>query len=517
MYSSEEARDLIMNGAQMVYDAVSSTYGASGSNVMIIQTLDSTITNDGTTIANNVFSDNKVEQASIRTIRSASAGADLAGGDGTSNAVILAYHMLKNGYQAIEEDSILPIHLRDKMQYMRDKIVNGLDDLMFTPNDEDLRSIALIAVNNDDDLAELIMQAYDEVDLSGRVSVLPNRDDSGDYYDVIEGAVYPAQLATPSFIPKGQVSLPFDNTDVLITNIPINAGTPLLWEDGTPVMDEYVKSQKQLVIIVNGIDPLVVERVAILNSTYGCNISFVNSAYFAQRKLGFYLDVCAITGATYLNSEGGSKLNSLKKSDIGTIPDGHVSMSELVIRGIGNDDTYNEHLDDLKVMFKKDPDTIDRYQNLTDIVAIIHIGGESELEMREKFLRVQDSVNAVKHSLESGCVIGGGRALGIVGLSLNPNDPVENMMRKALLAPQNMIIENARFSISEKKSKSGNFFEDLSVEEGVDIRSHNIGNMREMGVIDPLNVIKSSFLNALSNMSTLLSIKYVVIEDHDII
>lgn len=508
----EEARAKLLAGARKLYLAVSSTFGSLGSNVLIVRSLDNTVTNDGFTVASHIGSRDKIEQAAIRALRNVSAGSDVLGGDGTTNSVILAYSMLRNGYLEIYAGTH-QIVLKRQLLEAEKEAQAILEGIKFDASKQNLKDIAYISVNNDELLGGIVMDAFSEVNFEGNVVLQPVRDSTEVTFSVEPGAVYPAILASPNFIPKGEVAVSFDNTDILLTDIVLDDLAGLKYEDGTSVIEDYWQSKAPLVLVVNSINPMVVQSLVVSNNTYQSKIYIVNSAYFAHKKRGFYEDVAALTGATYLSSEGGYELDKIKKSDFGVIVEGKVNTAEMSIVGVHDQESLDLHLADLAYLIEKDTDksvvldSKERLEKLTKQICTVYVGGKSEVEMREKYLRLEDSVNAVRHALESGCVLGAGRALGYVASEMNRDSSGAKVLAAALEAPQQKILDNAGSDVD---------YESFNYDLGVDMRTGRVVDLKENGIIDPYAVVKSSLQNAVSNIALLLSIDHIVVEDNDL-
>jgi len=505
----EEGRDKLYRGIETIAKAVKSTLGPSGQTVLIESpqhTHGITVTKDGVTVAKSVSLLDPTENLAVRIMKEAADRTAQQAGDGTTTAIVLTEALVKAGRDLDE----------NKTQVLRDLvaetkcIVDRLKKKARKVNNKTLKDVATISANNDSDLGDIIAKVYKRVGRDGVVAVDKSQS-SKTYYESTNGLKVDRGFASPLFIndqKKDECLL--EDCYVLVSDATIE--NILQIEN---VLKSVINTGKRLLIIAPT-SPNVVNTLAANVMKNGLKICVVPPPNFGYKQHELMQDIAVSINATYFSEKTGDDLSLMTEDDLGHCAKVIVGRDSTVIikEDEPNKDAIKERVAQLKVAIentkvKADKEFIlSRIASLTGGVGVIYVGGNTDLEQKELYDRVDDAVCAVRSALEEGILPGGGLALFRESLDYSEEDKKQKHIKilcDALQAPLLQIWENAG-----EEYTSGVFKDTDIFSGGYDVKNDKFGCMYDMGIIDPLKVTKCALQNAVSVAVTLLSTNAII-------
>lgn len=481
VYIGTKARDTVMVGAKTIYEAVKETYGPVSGNVGIVRRYAKPfVTHDGVTVAKNIeLSDDKRIGADI--IKEAAINMDKKLGDGTTTVTILAYHILKNA-----EDYILsgvnPMLLKKRLETDAEEILAKLPDLSKKIEKvEELTQIATISCG-DEKIGKLIAETVFEIGCEGTVTVEEGADKTTS--DIIKGYTFDRGFVSPYMITDtDKVETVLTNPSIHVTNKPISS------KDDIMAFLGKLDGQKELLIIGNRIEGEAL-NILITTKVKGLlNVVAVKAPGFGSLSTEMLEDICTLTGAK-INESFGKAEKVIVREDTTSI------------MGATGDIASRLSLIDAQIKTSTDKESLEkRKSTLTGNMAVIKIGGNSELDMEEKKFRVDDAIFASKAALEEGYVPGGATTLKYLSTLLND----DSILKEPLQKPYQILLENA-----------GIAYRDYEFGQGIDVKNPNeTVDLRKAGVVDPTKTIKESIKVAVAVAGTALTMKAIIVEEKD--
>lgn len=515
----QEGRDSLIKGITTISKAVKSTLGPRGKTVLIESnnhTHGITVTKDGVTVAKSIDLLNPVENLAVKMMKEAADRTASSAGDGTTTAIVLTEAIVTMGSELITDKHNVTEVIRH-MNDLKGEIIVDLKKMSRRVKGNTLRDVASISANNDKEIGKIIADAYDKVGRDGIVTV-ENSQTADTYCEVTNGIKvsrgYTSKLFVNDFKKDECV---MDDVYILVSDQEIS--NILSIEN---ILKPIINDGKKLLIIapctanvVNTLAANVVQRGLKL-----CNIMPPQFGYKQQELMA---DIALAVGAKYFSEQTGDDLSLIRLSDLGKADKIIVDRDKsVIVRSDVLSDEITKRVEQLWVQHdlsnnKSDRDAVkERIASLTGGVGVIYVGGNSDIEQKEKFDRVDDAVCAVRSALEEGILPGGGLALFNIADkissktddvfdSLSVNEYVaRQILSKAIEAPLLQILENAGkdgFDIMIK-SNGGN--------HGYDVKNEVYGDMFKMGIIDPLKVTKNALENAVSVATTVLSTNAII-------
>ena len=496
----DDARDQVFKGIEKLANAVSSTLGAGGKCVMLE---DSTgkpvITKDGVTVADSIILFDPVENMGSTLLKEAARKTVQEAGDGTTTATVLAHAILKEAYAVSEKKNAREI--KDGINSAVEKVIKYLEKLAVDVKGDMLDNIASISVNNDNELGSIIADAFRSVDNTGIV-MMETAGDGKTVSELIEGVPYDKGLTNSHFITNEQTkTAELENPLVLIMESPVNT-----IRDIQKVLEYVIKNNKPL-LIIGDLEQGVLSTLATNKKKGNLKVNVINAPTYGISKREVLEDLSLLTGATIVNEDLGDDLDSIDVEYLGSClksvtshEDTVITVSEAsekikdVIRSIKEKLTNNTLKSWEVIKLEK------RLSMLTAKIAVVKVGANSEVELKEKTDRVEDAICATKAAVKEGIVPGGGVALLNASTYIKSEGLGEEVLLKAIKAPYFTILENAGITASEPQNKGVGL--NAITGEPVDMVKH--------GIIDPLMVTKSALRNAASVAATILSTDCVI-------
>jgi len=506
LFFDQEGRDKLISGIEKISKAVKSTLGPMGNTVVLESqnhTRGITVTKDGVTVAKAINLQDPVENLAVRMVKEAADRTATSAGDGTTTAIVLTEAIVLEGMKKIKEDPTINVtDLVREMNEITDEVIKGLSKKSKKVSGRTLRDVATISSNNDKDLGKLISDIYKEVGKDGVVTV-ENSQTSQTYYEVTNGIKIDRGHTSRLFInnQKNDECI-LDDVYILATDLEINSILNI-----ENVLKPIIQGNKKLLIIgqcsQNVINTLGMNVVK--NGLKLCNITPPQFGYKTKELMS---DIALSVGAKYFSESTGDDLSLITLNDLGHAQKVVVSSTQTVIvRDEKTSDEVENRIVELKEarersQNKSDRDFInDRIASLSGGVGVVYVGGDSDIEQKELYDRVEDAVCAVRSALEEGILPGGGSALLFTSLSMNDDTPAYSIMKSALAAPFKQIVENGGKMIPAHVGAFG---------EGYNVKNGEYGNMYKLGVIDPAKVTKNALKNAVSVATTILTTNAIV-------
>ena len=496
----DDARDQVFKGIEKLANAVSSTLGAGGKCVMLEDgTGKPVITKDGVTVADSIILFDPVENMGSTLLKEAARKTVQEAGDGTTTATVLAHAILKEAYAVSEKKNAREI--KDGINSAVEKVIKYLEKLAVDVKGDMLDNIASISVNNDNELGSIIADAFRSVDNTGIV-MMETAGDGKTVSELIEGVPYDKGLTNSHFITNEQTkTAELENPLVLIMESPVNT-----IRDIQKVLEYVIKNNKPL-LIIGDLEQGVLSTLATNKKKGNLKVNVINAPTYGISKREVLEDLSLLTGATIVNEDLGDDLDSIDVEYLGSClksvtshEDTVITVSEAsekikdVIRSIKEKLTNNTLKSWEVIKLEK------RLSMLTAKIAVVKVGANSEVELKEKTDRVEDAICATKAAVKEGIVPGGGVALLNASTYIKSEGLGEEVLLRAIKYPYFTILENAGITATEPQDKGVGL--NAITGEPVDMVKH--------GIIDPLMVTKSALRNAASVATTILSTDCVI-------
>ena len=497
----DKARGQILAGVDKLTNAVSSTLGASGKCVILEdQHGRPIITKDGVTVANSITLRDPLENIGATLIKEAAQRTVKDAGDGTTTATILANAIILEAEKHNQIDTLR--NIKAGINTGVENVVKYLSKSSKKIKGKKIDQVATISANNDKELGKIIGEAFRMVDETGVVMMEIN-DQATTTVELIEGIQYDKALKNHHFITnKEKNTAELENPLVLIVENKIENIRKI-----QSILEYVIKHNKSLLIIAD-VDEQVESALAMNKLKGNIKVNIVDAPMYGVNRKEILTDLCDVTGATLINESLGDDMDLISTEHLGQCDKSITSNEQTIIRiDLEENEKVNETVKMIEGLISKtrSPHMIVRLEKrlakLKAKVAIVKVGANSEVELKEKTDRVEDAICATKAAIKEGIVPGGGIALLNASQNLIPNSVGEEVLYCAITKPYETILLNAGVEKQEASDKIG---------MGLDVVTGNTVNMVKAGIIDPLLVTKSALMNAASVATTIMSTDCVV-------
>lgn len=514
----EEARKKLIEGVNILADAIRVTLGARGKNVIIEDYKGGVIiTNDGVTVARSIDLEDSMQNMGASLVREACSNTESVAGDGTSTAAILTQDMIKGGVKYLAAECN-PMDLKRGMDKACSKLIQIIEDdaIQIAVTSKEVAQIATISANNDLEMGELIAEAFKKVGSDGVISVKDSSTDKT-YIEVVEGAEYERGYISPFFVNTSDNKAKLDNPYILVCDHQVTEARQLI-----PIIEKVKQLDNRPLLIISDEISEDVLQVLVLNQSKGLiNICCVKAPDIGDARIDALRDIATITGGTYISQGMDMKLGEDITIDMLGSADGVEVTSDTmaIIGGDGETEKISELIDRVKHLSSTETDSYKltklqkRLGKLITGVAIINIGAPTETELSEKKHRLDDALSATRSALLEGIIPGGGIKFIKIAPQLDDlevsNDDERlgvNIVRDAIKSPFNQIMVNAGESAIEIYKEVLKRPDD----EGYDVQKREYVNMIDAGIIDPARVTKAALKHSVSIASMLLTTEAVV-------
>ena len=496
----DTAREQVFKGITKLTQAVSSTLGASGKCVLLEDaTGKPIITKDGVTVADSVILLDPVENMGATLLKEAARKTVQQAGDGTTTATVLAHAILQEAYKVADKTNSRV--LKEGINSAVEKVVKYLESISVSVEGDMIDHIATISTNNDPELGKLIADAFRAVDLTGVVMMEPSAIGKTEI-KLVEGAQYEKGLTNRHFITNAEnQSAELENPLVLLVESKIDSIRQI-----QTVLEYVIKNNKPL-LIIGDVEKGVLSALAMNKIKGNIKINVVDAPTYGVNRKQLLDDLSLLTSATIINEDLGDDLDLIKVEYLGKCVKSITTENETILQVKDTSDEVKEVIHEIKNKLNKKNTANEvvklekRLAMLAAKIAIVKVGANSDIELKEKQDRVEDAICATKAAIKEGIVPGGGVALLNAALKIKEKNVGEEVLGRAILSPYKTILTNAGYEEYRVSGSDG---------EGIDVVTGNMVNMINSGIIDPLLVTKSALQNAASVATTILSTDCVI-------
>ena len=496
----EDARVNVFKGIEKLTQAVSSTLGASGKCVMLEDhTGRPIITKDGVTVADSIILRDPVENMGATLLKEAARKTVQEAGDGTTTATVLAHAILKEAYKVADKTNSR--ELKDGINSAVDKTVKYLKSLTVDVKGSMIDQIATISTNNDPVLGRIIADAFRSVDNTG-VVMMETASDGKTHVEVVDGVQYDKGLKNSHFITnQATKTAELENPLVLLLESPVDTIRQI-----QSVLEYVIKNNKPL-LIIGDLEQGVLSALAMNKMKGNIKVNVIDAPTYGINKQQMLQDLSLLTGATIINEDLGDDMEMIQPEHLGGCVKSVTSHEDTILQVEESPQQVIEVIDEIKskLLKEKNPNKLVKLEKrlamLSAKIAIVKVGANSEIELKEKTDRVEDAICATKAAIKEGIVPGGGIALLNAATNITAKSIGETVLLDAIKAPFKTILENAGVQDVETPTRKG---------QGYNVVTGKMVNMIKSGIIDPLLVTKSALQNAASVATTILSTDCVI-------
>ena len=518
---SKDAREKLLSGVNQLADAVVCTLGPSGRNVFIQQQGGNpTSTKDGVTVAKEVVLEDPIENTGAQAVKQVAIESARLAGDGTTTATLLAREIYSQGLSelqnanAVEVKRGIDIATKAVIEYLRENYSKEVTE------EEQIKQVATISGNNDPEVGNLIATAMDKVGRDGLVTIEESK--TGEtYLETVEGMQFNRGYKSPYFVTDNNtMTSVLNNPLILITDKRIQHVKEML-----PLLESVSQQNKDLLIIADDIDGEALSTLVVNKMRGILRVVAVKAPEFGDKKKAMLEDIAALTGGTVVSEEKGMKLDKFNLEWFGKSRKVTVGKDDTtIVDGKGSEEAITKRIEELKEQIDNTVSPYekeilqDRLAKLIGGVAMIHVGGHTEVEMREKKDRVDDALHATKAALQEGILPGGGIALLNASFHLTEHPLVAqhpdqekgfNIIIKALQKPFKQILLNAGEPADIIEERVDYIYNNHDW-TGFNPRTGEYVDMLEEGIIDPTKVTRLALENAASVAGTMLITECVI-------
>ena len=514
-----EGRQKLVNGIDKLADAVVSTLGPNGRNVVISNPEGyPQSTKDGVTVAKSISLSDNVEETGVSLVKQAAIQTANLAGDGTTTSTLLAREMVKaglshlnNGANAVEIKRSIDTAVKQVTSLLR---LNAED----ITSEEQLEQIATISANNDPEVGKLIATAMNSVGREGVVYIEESK--SGEtYLETVEGLQFDRGFKSPYFVTNNaNMSAVLDKPYILIADSTFTKVKELL-----PVLEGVSGTGRSLLIIAEDIDNEALATLVVNKMRGTLAVCAVKSPEFGDRRKLILDDIATLTGGEVFSKDKGMKLDKFSWDWFGEARTITVTKeTTTIVDGKGGTERIEARIEELQQQIEQAGSPFEteklqeRLSKFVGGVGIIHVGGNTETEMKEKKDRVDDALNATKAAIEEGIVPGGGAALLYAREGIEDRTTLgSQIVYHACGKPFTQILVNAGYEVVKAEMLAMNFKTSETNWEGYNLKTEETVNMKEAGIIDPAKVTRTALENAASVAGTILLTECVIVEDPD--
>jgi len=514
----EEARALLLAGVDQLAEAVKSTLGPKGRNVILEKITGSpVVTNDGVTIAREIHLKDQFENMGAQLVKEAAIKTNDIVGDGTTTATVIAQAVVRSGFKAIAAGAN-PVLVKRGIDLAVARLVSHLQSVAYpVQTEEDFAHVAAISANDDETVGAVIARALHTVGDGGIVTVEESAA-HGMSVDFVEGFEFENGYLSPYLVTNpASLEAILDDPYILLCSEKITKVQQLM-----PILDKVMRAPRPLVILAENVEGSALSMLVHnhVNRVFQCVA--VRAPGFGDRRLRKLEDIAAVTGGAVLSKHSGFTLETMTIDQLGRASQVRVNADRTaIIGGSGSSEQVEFRVTQLRAerdraQFGIDEDVLtERIGSLSGKVAVIRVGAPTNAELKELQHRVEDALSATRAAMAEGIVAGGGAALLHAEPALDDLQVKDDyatgveIVRSVLTAPAFLIAANAGYSGKDVVAQMAQMGQD----EGFDALEGRFGNMIEMGIIDPLRVARSALQNGASVAGLLLTTNTLIAEE----
>lgn len=521
-----EARSLMLQGVQKLADAVAVTLGPKGRNVILDQPYGPPkITKDGVSVAKHIEFSNRYLNLGASLVRSVASKTNDAAGDGTTTATVLTRAMFEEGCKAVSS-GCNPMDVRRGMMRATDVVVDELRKMTkMIDSQEEIEQVATISANSDREIGSLLANAMARV---GKEGVITIQDGKGieNEIEIVEGMRLDQGFLSHHFVTdKKTQRVEMEDVHVLLVDQKITSIQSLL-----PILEQIAVNRKRLLIIASdGLDSEVLTTLAINKSMRGLQVAAVRAPSFGDIRKAYLQDLAILTGGELISEEMNMRLEDVTLKQLGQVKKLTITADDtIMLGGAGDKALIEERCESIRDIIRRPSSSAydiekaqERLAKLSGGVAVVKVGGTSEVEVGEKKDRIVDALSATRAAVEEGIVPGGGTALLYASQALK-NLKLDNfdqqvgvdVIRKACQVPCRTIASNAGAEgalIVQTLINSG----EINTRRGFNAQSGEFVDMLEAGIIDPTKVVRTALIDASGVASLMTTTECMVVEEKE--
>jgi len=516
---STDARDRILRGVEILNNAVKVTLGPKGRNVVIEKSFGAPrITKDGVTVAKEIELADKFENLGAQLVREVASKQNDLAGDGTTTATVLAASIAREGAKAVAA-GLNPMDLKRGVDLAVDAIVADLKahSKKVTSNDE-IAQVGKISANGDQFIGDEIAKAMQKVGNEGVITVEEAKSLETET-DIVEGMQFDRGYLSPYFITNAEKMIAeLDDPYILIHEKKLGSLQPLL-----PILEAVVQTGKPLLIVAEDVEGEALATLVVNKLRGGLKIAAVKAPGFGDRRKAMLEDIAVLTGGQMIAEDLGIKLENVTLDMLGRAKRVRIEKENTtIIDGAGEKKDIESRISQIKGQIEETTSDYDREKlqerlaKLAGGVAVIRVGGATEVEVKEKKDRVDDALNATRAAVEEGVSPGGGVALlraikALEGVQVgNPDQQTGvDIVRKAIQAPARQIVDNAG---GDGAVVVGKLLEATEYGYGFDAQKGEYGDLMKLGIIDPTKVVRTALQDAASIAGLIITTEATITE-----
>ncbi|NJL50525.1 MAG: chaperonin GroEL [Blastochloris sp.] len=516
---SADAREKLLRGVDILANAVKVTLGPKGRNVVIEKSFGAPrITKDGVTVAKEIELEDKFENMGAQMVREVASKTNDTAGDGTTTATVLAQAIVREGAKAVAA-GMNPMDLKRGVDLAVTEVVADIAKRSKkVKSSEEVAQVGTISANGDKQIGEMIANAMQKVGNEGVITVEEAKSLDTDV-EIVEGMQFDRGYISPYFITNAEKMLAeLEDVFILVFEKKLSGLQAML-----PVLEAVVQSSRPLVIVAEDVEGEALATLVVNKLRGGLKVAAVKAPGFGDRRKAMLEDIAILTGGQVVSEDLGIKLENVNLQMLGRAKKVIIEKEKTtIVDGAGQKADIEARVAQIKAQIEETTSDYDREKlqerlaKLAGGVAVIRVGGATEIEVKEKKDRVEDALNATRAAVEEGIVPGGGTALlrakqAIAGLK-NANPDVQagiNIVLRALEAPIRQIVENAGV---EGSIVVGKLMESSSETLGFDAQTEIYVDLLEAGIVDPAKVVRTALQDAASVAGLLITTEAMVAE-----
>jgi len=512
-----DARNRMLAGVNTLANAVKVTLGPKGRNVVLDKSFGAPrITKDGVSVAKEIELEDKFENMGAQMVKEVASRTNDEAGDGTTTATVLAQAIVKEGMKSVAA-GMNPMDLKRGIDLATASVVESIKAAARPVSDSDeVAQVGTISANGEAEIGRQIADAMQKVGNEGVITVEENKGLETET-DVVEGMQFDRGYLSPYFVTNAdKMTAELEDCMILLHEKKLSSLQPMV-----PLLESVIQSQKPLLIIAEDVEGEALATLVVNKLRGGLKIAAVKAPGFGDRRKAMLQDIAILTGGQVISEDLGMKLESVTMDMLGTAKRIQITKDETtVIDGNGEKAEIEARVAQIRGQIEETTSDYDREKlqervaKLAGGVAVIRVGGMSEVEVKERKDRVDDALNATRAAVQEGVVVGGGVALVQAGKSLDgvkgansDQDVGINIVRKAIEAPLRQIAENSGVDGSVV---AGKIRESDDATFGFNAQTEEYGDMFKFGVIDPAKVVRTALQDAASVAGLLVTTEAMV-------
>jgi chaperonin GroEL len=514
-----DARNRMLRGVNILADAVKVTLGPKGRNVVIEKSFGAPrITKDGVTVAKEIELEDKFENMGAQMVKEVAQRTNDEAGDGTTTATVLAQAIVREGMKSVAA-GMNPMDLKRGIDLAVHKVVDHIKAAArAVKNSDEVAQVGTISANGEAEIGKMIAEAMQKVGNEGVITVEENKGMATEV-EVVEGMQFDRGYLSPYFVTNAEkMTAELEDAFILLHEKKLSSLQPMV-----PLLEAVIQSQKPLLIVAEDVEGEALATLVVNKLRGGLKVAAVKAPGFGDRRKAMLQDIAILTGGQVVSEDLGMKLENVGLDMLGRAKKIVIKKDDTtIIDGAGDKKEIEARVAQIRQQIEETTSDYDREKlqervaKLAGGVAVIRVGGATEVEVKERKDRVDDALNATRAAVQEGIVVGGGVALvqgakALDGLKgANPDqDAGIAIIRRALEAPLRQIAQNAGVDGSVV---AGKVRESNDPTFGFNAQTEEYGDMFKFGVIDPAKVVRTALEDAASVASLLITTEAMIAE-----